>query len=273
MASAHGHSAPGGTGPQRFWHALAVAGAATLLGGCASTHEQSTAFLRSHETEVATGQYRIQPPDAVVVHAPGADEIDGASAAVRPDGKIVLRLLGEVDVAGLTTAEASAKLQGLLSRYYVEPEVIVEVAQARSQFYYVFGEVAYAGPKPFTGRDTLLKALAEAQPTFLAWRARVHVVRPAAAPGERKIMVVNLDELAKGGDLTQDLLLQAGDVIEVPPTPLAWVGLRVRELLYPVGPVLEAYSTPAAPIAATHVYEDEFGSSADASRRERVLRR
>jgi len=242
---------------------LLVCVSATLC-GCATTHNQLVAFLRAHDTEVSTGSYVVRPPDAIAIHAPGAPEVDGTVQQLRPDGKVVLRLLGEVDVAGLTTEEMAAKLRGLLSRFYVDPEVVVQVAAYRSQYYYVFGEVANGGPKLYTGRDTLLMALADARPTFLAWKSQIRIVRPPATPdGESKTIVVDLDRMLRQGDLSQNVLLQEGDVIEVPPTPLAWVGHRVRELLYPLDPAINAYTTPAAAISANRIYQDEFGSASD----------
>ncbi len=226
------------------------------LPGCANKHGQMVEFLRAHEAEVATGQYVVKPPDELTFHSPNVPEIDGMSEAVGPDGKVALRLLGDVDVAGLTTEEIAAKLKAQLTRYYVEPEVVVEVTAHRSQFFYVFGEVANPGPRLFTGRDTLLRALAEAQPTYLAWRAQVRVTRPAAKAGAARTMIVDLDHILATGDASQDVLLEAGDVIEVPPTPLAWVGHRVRELMYPVSPVLNAYTAPAGVIGATRTYRE-----------------
>ena len=244
-------------------HLLAALSATVFLAGCAGTHAQLVEFLRAHDTEVSTGHYVVRPPDAIAIHAPGAAEIDGVAQVVRADGKVVLRLLGEVDVAGLTTEEVAAKLKAQLSRYYVDPEVVVEVAQYNSQFYYVFGEVGYAGPKRYTGRDTLIKALAESQPNFLAWRSQIRLVRPSETENERKTIVVDLNHMLQSGDLAQNVLLQEGDIIQVPPTPLAWVGLRVRELLFPVQPVLDAYNTPASALDSHHTYEEEWGSSAN----------
>jgi len=241
-----------------------LTGAATLLlTGCATTHEQLVDFLHAHDVEVSTGHYVVHPPDVIAVHAPDSPEIDGAQQVVRPDGKVVLRLLGDVDVAGMTTEEIAAKLKAQLSRYYIDPQVLVQVASYRSQFYYVFGEVSGAGPKYYTGRDTLLRALAEAGPTYLAWRSRIRVIRPSAEEGGQRIIVVDLDRMVKGGDLSQNILLQPGDIVEVPPTPLAWIGHRVREVLYPVNPVLSAYNAPARAIESTRTYEDEFGSEDD----------
>jgi protein involved in polysaccharide export with SLBB domain len=225
--------------------------------GCGPTHGQLVEFLRSHEVAVATGHYTVLPPDEITVRARDAPEIDGVSQAVRADGKVVLRLLGEVDVAGLTTQEIAAKLEAQLSRYYIEPEVVVEVTGYRSQRYYVFGQVAVPGAKPFTGRDTLLKVLADAQPTFLAWRSQIRVVRPSPEKESRKTIVVSLDKMVQTGDISRNILLQEGDIIEVPPTPLAWLGLRVRELLYPVEPAVRTYAEPARTMDATDIYAGE----------------
>jgi polysaccharide export outer membrane protein len=237
-----------------LWAALA---AVPLAAGCASTHGQLVAFLRPNDAAVSIGHYTVNPPDAIAIHAPGAGEIDGVVQRVRPDGKVALRLLGEVHVAGLTTQEIAEKLKGQLSRYYIEPEVVVEVNRYRSQFYYVFGEVMRPGPKPYTGRDTLLKALADATPTFLAWRSQIRVMRPTPGEDPAKTIVIDLDKMIRTGGTEQNVLLQPGDVIEVPPTPLAWIGHRVRELLYPMEPVIEAYTGPAQVIRANETYRGQ----------------
>jgi protein involved in polysaccharide export with SLBB domain len=244
----------------------AAAGVLALaaLTGCGPPRDQYVHFLRSHEQVVSTGEYRVAPPDALAVHAPVAPEIDGTVEQVRPDGKIALRLLGEVQVAGLTTREIAAKLAEELSRYYVDPEVVVDVATYASQYYYIFGEVSAPGPRRYTGRDTLTHALADARPNIFAWRAQIRVTRPAADPNERATIVVDLDKLIQSGEVEQDVLLQAGDIVEVPPTPIAWVGHQVRALMYPVSPVLDAYEAPADVINTNDTYNDRGN---DTSRR------
>ncbi len=236
---------------------------ACCAAGCGPTHGQMINFLRAHDTVASTGHYTVRPPDMLTIHAPGAEEIDGTYQVVRPDGKIVLRLLGEVQVAGMTTAQIADKLKAQLSRYYVEPEVVLEISRYRSQFFYVFGQVSSPGAKPYTGHDTLLKALADAQPTFLAWRSRIRVVRPSPEPGGQKTIIIDLDKMVRSGDVQQNILLQEGDIIEVPPTPLAWLGLRIRELLYPIEPALRVYNGPATTIDSTREYRDGVGANPD----------
>ncbi len=232
-------------------------------GGCTSHHDQLVEFLRSHEVEVAAGKYVVQTPDVIEIHSPDVPEVDGSTCRIRPDGKIVLRLIGAVDVAGLTTEEIGAKLAKDLSRYYVDPTVMVRLAGSNSKYYYIFGEVGQAGPQRCTGRDTLVQALSRAQPNFLAWESQIRVHRPSPTGDETKTVVVDLNRMLKDGDMSQDFLLQPGDIIEVPPTPLAWLGLRVRELLYPVSPVMSAYTTPASAISATNQYEQHFADEED----------
>ena len=249
------------TFPFRLCAGAMCLGTLLVVAGCAgTTHQQMSAFLRAHEAPVSTGHYTVNPPDAIAIHAPGAQEIDGVVQRIRPDGKVSLRLLGEVHVAGLTTQEIAEKLQKQLARYYIEPEVVVEIAGYRSSQYFVFGEVTSPGPRPYSGRDTLLKALSEACPTFLAWRSQIRVTRPDPETGESKTIIVDLDKMVREGNVEQNILLQPGDIIEVPPTPLAWVGLRVRELLYPVTPALRAWESPAQALDTYDTYQ-ERGSS------------
>jgi polysaccharide export outer membrane protein len=253
-----------------FGGLTALAVALAVSSGCATTHGQAVAFLKAYENSRSTGEYVAYPPDVITIHAAAAPEIDGVTQTIRADGKIVLRLLGEIDVAGLTTTAMADKIRRQLSRYYVDPEVVVEIAGYRSQYYYIFGEVSAPGARPYTGHDTLLKALADAHPTFLAWRQQIRIVRPSANRQDRKIITVDLDRMIHTGEADQNVLLQAGDLVEVPPTPLAWVGQRVRELLYPIAPAVQTYVQPASTIEATEVYEGDSTGN-DASWRNRLL--
>jgi len=216
----------------------AMAGAA----GCAQPkYADLQHFVQSHNQDVADTNYRIEPPDIVAISSPTCPEIDNEIQQLRSDGKLSLRLLGEVKVSGLTPRELAAKLEDLLKRYYTSPKVNVQVAGYESRKIYVFGQVTRGGKLPYTGRDTVLDVLAKAGPTFLAWGAQVKIIRPSAAPNERHEVVVDVDKMTQSGDLQSNFLLKEGDIVYVPPTPLAWFGLRVRELLWPWEPVMGAY--------------------------------
>ena len=47
-------------------------------------------------------------------------------------------------------------------------------------------------------------------------------------------------------------------IVYIPPTPLAWVGLRIRELLDPIGPLARAYTAPAYLANLDEAYDEDF---------------
>jgi len=194
---------------------------------------------------VSASEYRVQPPDVLEISCAQSPEIDGEEQPLRQDGKISLRLLGEVEVAGLTPMEASRKLESLLSKYYVDPRVSVRVTDYRSKRFFVFGQVSRPGSYLYTGRDTLLNVLSQAQPTFLAWRSQVKLIRPSHDDSKRHVMTVDAERIVQQGKLEQNVMLQENDIVYVPPTPFAWIGLRMREIVWPVSPIMGAAETPA----------------------------
>ncbi len=233
--------------------AICVTGAGAMT-GCAPSEHEISAFIHDWEASVSASDYRVQPPDALEISSAQAPEIDGEVQTVRQDGKITLRLLGEVKVAGLTPVEVSRKLQSLLNQYYLEPQVSVRVNSAGSKRFYVFGQVAQQGAFHYTGRDTLLGALAQAQPTFIAAKEIIKVIRPNHEGDKRHVITVDARRILEEGKLDQNVMLQEGDIVYVPPTVLGWIGLRINEVLFPLYPVQQAIVTPASTALAVDYY-------------------
>ncbi len=224
--------------------------------GCAPQYEDLRTFTQGHEQQVGAAAYRLAPPDVVAISSPTAAEIDGDIQPIRSDGKISLRLLGEVQAAGLTPTELAGKLEEQLSKYYVSPAVNVRVAGFKSQKLYIFGHVNRTGMVPFTGRDTVLDVLANAGLARGAWGSNVKVIRPSADEKARHEITVDVDRIMQTGDLKSNLLLQPGDIIYVPPTPFVWAGLALQEVMFPVREAADAYTLPAQVIGATDYYQD-----------------
>jgi len=214
-------------------------------------------FLREHEHQVSAIEYRIGIPDAVAITAPRILEIDGEAQSVRPDGKISLRLLGDVKIVGMTAKEVVAKLEVLLSRYYLDPKVDVRVVNYQSKKYYIYGMAGGVGPRPYTGRDTLLDAVVKAGTSFLSWTSKVKVIRPAHGETPVRTLEVNVDKMVQTGDWSSNILLEPDDVVYIPPTPGAWLGLRIREVLFPIAPLAQAYTTPAQVRDLDQVYKKD----------------
>ncbi|MBL7153886.1 MAG: hypothetical protein ISS79_09225, partial [Phycisphaerae bacterium] len=122
-------------------------------------------------------------------------------------------------------------LYKLVGEYPIE----VRVVGFRSQLFYVFGQVLIGGAKPYTGRDTVLTALAEAHINPMAWEQRTRVIRPSYDPNVKaKIFKVNFRHMMDRGDTTKNVLLQEGDMIYVPATILARIAMVLEEAIRPL---------------------------------------
>jgi polysaccharide export outer membrane protein len=217
--------------------AVLFAGAA-LVTGCHAKAENIAAWAKPYETNVTADRYVVQPPDELELRCAMIPEINMQRQRIRPDGKISFEVLGEFEVAGKTPEEISVEVGKRVKEHYVleeEHAVDVRVAVFASHVYYVIGQVARPGPKNFTGRDRTMTAIAEAQPNSMAWQRMIQVVRPAAEEGtEPLVFSIDFKHMAATGDMTKDVLLQDGDVLYVPPTLLAALGLVIEEFISPI---------------------------------------
>jgi len=177
-----------------------------LATGCTSGAERLRAFLQERRTPVSGVPYRVLPPDVIMVRSTYVPEINGISQQIRPDGKINLPLVGELDVVGknetgLTPTEIEDQITKA-AEDYERVDATVQVVGFNSQKVYVFGQVSGPGPQQWTGTNTLLDVLAQSQPTMLAWPERILLVRgKPPRRGGYLLDVDDLDEIAgKAGD-------------------------------------------------------------------------
>jgi len=213
--------------------------------GCFSSNpEDINAFIKPGQVDVTAKTYILQPPDEIEVHCSKVPELHLQRQQIRPDGVVSFENFGEIQAAGRTPSElASVLRERVLSRYTLtgDQPVDVRVTLTTSKKYYVLGQVYLPGPKMYTGRDTALSAIAMARPNVLAWLERVQVIRPGQGGDDRpRIFELNFDRMMAHGDLSKNVLLNEGDIIYVPPTILAAVGMKVEEFLRPIG---RAFST------------------------------
>ncbi|MDX1682244.1 MAG: polysaccharide biosynthesis/export family protein [Phycisphaeraceae bacterium] len=227
-------------------HALVLVVAALAATGCAQTFHDYEAFV-TRPMPVVTGEdYGLAPPDVIMITSSRVPEIKEFRETVHPDGKIRLPLLGTHFVAGKTLETVREELTKEAQRFYKGAEVSVRGVNFRSKKIYVFGHVRRRGPLVYDGANTVLETIAVADPTDLADIERIRVIRPSLNPEiEPKRMTVNLKDMGHMGILTNEAVLQEGDIIYVPPTPLAKVGLTFQQLLLPLQPAASTISAPA----------------------------
>lgn len=134
---------------------------------------------------------------------------------VRPDGKISLPLLNDVQAAGLTPMQLSVTITTRLKKYLENPQVTVIVTQINSQRYYIMGEVTRAGAYPLLPGMTILQALSGAGGfTPYAKLSDIYLLRNVN--GRQVKFPFNYKDVLKGQNTDQNKVLKAGDTVIVP---------------------------------------------------------
>jgi polysaccharide export outer membrane protein len=179
----------------------------------ASDKTTSDKTTTAASTSQAGPEYVIGPEDAL--HIAVWREADlTASLPVRPDGKISLPLLDDVQAAGLTPKQLADSITEKLKKYVADPRVTVVVTQINSKRIYLVGEVLHVGATPMLPNMTVLQALSSAGLNQFANTKRIYVLR--TENGKQQKLPVNYRKLVKGEQIEQNYLLQPGDTIVVP---------------------------------------------------------
>jgi len=204
------------------------------------------AFQKPQAVAVTTQDYVLQPPDEIEVQCSRVPEIHMQRQLVRPDGKISFEGLGTLQAAGRTLGEVSAELRERAQELYKlesEKPIDIRVIAFRSAVYYVLGQVYVPGPKVYTGRDSVLKAVSEAQINPMAWEERIRVIRPSRDENVKaKVFKVNYRRMMARGEASKDVLLQEGDIIFV-----ARLALIIEEFARPIGRAFSTVNIVAGP--------------------------
>jgi polysaccharide biosynthesis/export protein len=157
-------------------------------------------------------EYVIGPEDVLHVAVWKEAELT-ATLPVRPDGKISLPLLNDVQAAGMTPQQLAESLTVKLKKYIADPRVTVIVSTINSKRIYINGEVLHSGPMPMSPNMTVLQALSAAGLNQFAKTKGIYVLR--VDNGRQQKLPVNYRKLIKG-DIAQNYMLQTGDTIVVP---------------------------------------------------------
>jgi polysaccharide export outer membrane protein len=141
------------------------------------------------------------------------DKDMSSQVTVRPDGKITLPLLNEVQAAGLTPADLRARLTTESKRFFENPNVTVVVSQINSRKVFITGQVAKPGPYPLTAPTTVLQLISMAGGLKdFADSKNIMIVR--RDEGQTSSFPFNYKEISK--NLRQNIELKPGDTVVVP---------------------------------------------------------
>ena len=134
---------------------------------------------------------------------------------VRPDGKISLPLLNDMQAAGLTPSQLAAELTKSLNKFVTNPQVTIIVTQINSQRFYVLGEAARPGAYSLIPEMTILQALSNAGGfTTYANSKKIYLLRQEN--GKQQKLLFNYKDVIAGKRTEQNIVLKNGDTIVVP---------------------------------------------------------
>jgi len=181
-------------------------------------------------------EYHIAPPDTLTIIVRPEPAIQ-RELVVRPDGRISLDLIGDVDVRGRTVEDVRNEVTRRLKEFIVQPDVTVTLTKSESRTFYVFGEVMRPGAYPLIGDVTALYALGiSGGSTKFADENGATLVRPS--PEGQLTYPVYLKEISRYGDARTNYTLQPGDVIYVPPTWSGAIGYAIQTFTFPLQAIL-----------------------------------
>jgi polysaccharide export outer membrane protein len=207
---------------------LLIVTACVLAGMAQARTESPAAQDKKEEIKGANGQaapgaaptagedpaYKIGPQDVLRIDVWKEEQLT-RTVPVRPDGKVTLPLLNDVQAAGLTPMELGGAIGEGLKKYINNPQVTVTIIEINSRRIYVTGEVSKPGAYPLLPHMTALQALSSSAGfTPFARVKNIYVLR--TENGKQIKLPFNYKEAIRGKNPEQNIELQSGDVIVVP---------------------------------------------------------
>jgi polysaccharide export outer membrane protein len=193
--------------------ALILTGSVALAQEAPAQPAAATPAVNPISNASADPTYVIGPEDTL--HIAVWKEADlTATLPVRPDGKISLPLLNDVQASGLTPQQLADSVTEKLKKYIADPRVTVVVTAINSKRVYLVGEVLRPGAMSMLPNMTVLQALSNAGLNQFAKTKGIYVLRMEG--GKQHKMPVDYRKLVKGDKIEQNYLLQPGDTIVVP---------------------------------------------------------
>ena len=187
------------------------------------------------EAIATMSHYTVGDTDILEITVMRHPEVSG-QFIINNEGNIQYEFVGDLNVRGLTKDQIKKLLTEKLSEFIIDPEVTVKIAGYNSKIIYVVGEVGRPG-KIYMQGDTMTvhEALIEAGLPLLSANTKSGRVITPSNTGSPVIRKVNVAKLLYEGDLRENLALQPGDTLYVPPTFLAKTMRVIQPVAQPIG--------------------------------------
>lgn len=222
---------------------------ATVLGlfgmlftaACASHHNTKVPLATLQTTvPMAPESYVLRVGDLIGVKFYQNPDLN-EEVTIRPDGKISLQLVGDVEAAGLSPVALSEMLTRRYTGELATPKISVIVRQIPSNQVYVGGEVGKQGTVPFVSGLTLYQAVQAAGGLLkTAHRKNIVLIR-RGGDSQPSGYVIDIRSIASGEHPENDVPLRPFDVVAVPTSKVADVDIFVEQYIRNALPVMPGF--------------------------------
>lgn len=209
------------TSPGRWSRSAAAAGVILAVATGVHAAKQAEQAPKEPASSAAPAPVSAPPADYII----GADDVLSilfwrdkdlsTEVTVRPDGKVTLPLLNDVQAAGLTPERLRDAVIEVARKYVEDPNPSVIVKQVNSRKVFITGQVEKPGSYPLNGTTTILQMIATAG-GLKDFTDGKSIVLMRTEDGRQVIYRFNYQDVAKGKDLRQNIELNPGDTIVVP---------------------------------------------------------
>jgi polysaccharide export outer membrane protein len=162
---------------------------------------------------VGDDQFVIGAEDVLRIVVWGETELS-LQVRVRPDGRITVPLVNEIDVIGLTPMQVRDEIQTRLAKFIRDPNVTVIVDEINSFRVYFLGEVTVQGALTFAKPPRILQGIAEAGGLSQFSKKEIIILRQQG--GVEKRFLINYKHLIAGDPREENIYLEAGDTLIFP---------------------------------------------------------
>jgi len=187
----------------------------SMLAGCARPSQEII-----EEASNSSKDFLLGPEDVLDIVVWKNEDLSQKGAVIRPDGKVSMPLIGEVQASGRTANQLASQISARLKEFKDNPVVTVGVKEVNSYYVYVLGEVSKPGKYQLKSHATVLQAVAIASGfTNYASRNKMKVIRHVQGENgtTREIRIpARYDDLVAGTGEIGNFVLKTGDVVVVP---------------------------------------------------------
>ena len=179
-----------------------------------TSYQNQGATQQPAQTAAVPADYVIGPEDVLSIVF-WRDKDMSADVVVRPDGKVSLPLINEIQAAGLTPEQLRGQLEKAAAKYVSEPNVTVVVKEIHSRNVFITGQVTKPGTYPLTAGMTVMQLIAIAS-GLLEYADAKNVVVMRTEQGASRYYKFNYKDVVRQKNVEQNIALRPGDTVVVP---------------------------------------------------------